>query len=72
MASQINLTALVGQADRDLLVTGLQALWRERVTAWNCACSVVPHGMSAPDRNDFGIAEVDDLLRRLGAAPLKF
>lgn len=71
--TNIDLASLVGQEDRDLLVTGMQALWRERVAAWNTASNfAAQHDREAPDREAFGIDEASEMLRRLGAAPSSF
>jgi hypothetical protein len=57
----------------DLLVLGLQALWRERVTAWRVAGEVAErNGGPPPTQEMFGVEEVDRLLRLLGAGPIKF
>lgn len=57
-------------AERDLLVTGLQALLRERVSAYNATCDACSlSGTTGPDRSVFGIDEVMAALRKLGAAP---
>ena len=70
---ELDLKSLVGEADRTILVTGLQALWRERVAALNCAADVaVQTGSKAPDQQQFGIEEVENMLRRVGAAPHNF
>jgi len=72
---EIDLEGLVGKEDRAILVSGLQALWRERVDAWNCAVVVawtVQKNSEKPDRRQFGIDEVETMLRRVGAAPFKF
>ena len=57
---------LVDKIGPDLIITGLQALRRERISAF-LAASVVSsqRGDPTPNENDFGIAEVDVLLRSL-------
>ncbi len=56
--------------DRELVVIALQALCRERVSAYNAAATVADtSNRNQPDRNDFGIEEVTEALRRIGAAP---
>lgn len=66
----IDLTDMVGKEDRDLIVTAMQALHRERVSAWNSATSYAhQHGMDAPGMELFGINEAATMLRRIGAAP---
>lgn len=58
--------------DRDLIVTALQALWRERTQAYNTAITVSQlNKTEAPKESAFGIAEVNKALRRIGAAPLR-
>lgn len=66
----LDLAALVGQEDRDLLVTALQALWRERVAARAAVASVAQVGAPVADEA-FGIEEVATMLRRVGAAPIR-
>lgn len=58
--------------DRDLIVVALQALCRERVNAYNSsftACSL--SGREIPSEEIFGIGEVTEVLRRIGAAPVR-
>lgn len=58
--------------DRDLVVTALQALWRERVSAFNTATTVAQlNGMEPPKEELFGINEAANALRRVGAAPVR-
>lgn len=68
------MTATIEQVtgnDRDLLVTAFQALHRERVTAFHAACTACElSGKPSPDREQFGIQEASNALRRVGAAPL--
>lgn len=61
---------LIGSApERDLLVTALQALHRERVAAWNAQTSWAnQNGHEALQSNAFGIDQVSTALRRIGAA----
>lgn len=67
------ITDFLSAEDRDLVVSGLQALWRERVTAYNIACDVAARAdLDAPLRSAFGVNEVEGMLRRWGAAPQKF
>ena len=73
MDNELDLKALVGAADRTLLVAGLQALWRERVAARNSAISVaIIQGQVQPKDEMFGIEEVAAMLRRVGSAPSTF
>ncbi|OIK39812.1 MULTISPECIES: hypothetical protein [Citrobacter] len=58
--------------ERTLVVVALQALHRERVTAYGTACTVCDlAGKPSPDRDLFGLDEVDNALRRIGAAPMR-
>jgi len=68
--NELDLISLVGEADRTLLIRGLQALHRERVIAWHSACgAAIDRGNKQPDREMFGLDEVATMLRRVGAAP---
>ena len=58
--------------DRTLVVVALQALHRERLTASNAAftfCHLA--GKTPPPDDIFGLHEVQDALRRIGAAPAR-
>ena len=58
--------------DRTLVVVALQALHRERLTAFNAAftfCQLA--GKTPPPDDIFGLHEVQDALRRIGAAPAR-
>lgn len=69
----LDLTALVGEKTRDLFVTALQALWRERVAAWNVAANIAADRKTEPpERDTFAIDEVSELLRRVGAQPTHY
>lgn len=71
--NNLDLSAMVEAADRELLVAGLQALYRERLAARNAAVSVaIMRGGEQPADQMFGISEVAALLRRVGAAPASF
>jgi hypothetical protein len=73
MDDELNLRKLVSENDRTLLIAGLQALYRERLAAWNAAISVaILAGRKQPGREFFGLAEVAEMLRRVGAAPSSF
>lgn len=66
----IELAELIGQDNRDLIVTAVQALHRERVRAWNTAREHAElAGGTPPSQDVFGLPEVNSMLRRLGAAP---
>lgn len=70
MEKELDLKALVGEADRTMLVAGLQALHRERVAAWNAAVSVaIIRNEKQPAMEQFGLDEVAGMLRRVGAGP---
>ena len=68
--TELDLNTWLGQADRDLLVQGVQALHAQRVAAWN---SQNAHanltGQVALNPGAFGIDEAASMLRRLGAGP---
>ncbi|MGK4353122.1 hypothetical protein ACSMFN_23145 [Enterobacter sichuanensis] len=56
--------------ERTLAIVALQALHRERLTASNAVftvCSLA--GKVQPPEDIFGLREVQDALRRIGAAP---
>lgn len=73
MENELNLKALVSDADRTMLVAGLQALHRERVAAWNAAVSVaIIRNEKQPAMEQFGIDEAAGMLRRVGAAPSSY
>jgi len=59
--------------DRDLVVTALQALWRERNQALRSAENVAElRREAAPDPRLFGVSEVTQALKACGAAPMPF
>ncbi|MGX5057123.1 hypothetical protein ACWKX9_26410 [Enterobacter asburiae] len=56
--------------ERTLVILALQALHRQRVSAYNStltACSL--SGKTPPPDDIFGLHEVQEALRRIGAAP---
>ncbi|WP_154878170.1 hypothetical protein [Enterobacter hormaechei] len=56
--------------ERTLVIVALQALYRQRVSAYNStltACSL--SGKTSPQDDIFGLHEVQEALRRIGAAP---
>ncbi|EBD5844866.1 hypothetical protein C3D14_17885 [Salmonella enterica] len=58
--------------ERDLLIVSLQSLHRERVSSFNAVCTACSlSGENAPPMSLFGIDEVTDALRRLGALPIR-
>lgn len=58
--------------DRTLVVVALQALYRERLTASKAAFTVCQlAGRKPPGDEVFGLREVQDALRRIGAAPAR-
>lgn len=66
--NSMQLEELTGD-ERTLVVVALQALHRERLTASNAVftvCSLA--GKEQPPEDIFGLREVQDALRRLGAA----
>lgn len=55
---------------RDLIVVALQSLHRERVTAYNAACTAYYlAGKPSPDEDLFGLNESSAALRSVGAGP---
>lgn len=73
MGNELDLRTMVGEADRTLLVAGLQAMHRERLAAYNAAVSVaIIRGDRHPPKAMFGLDEVQTMLRRVGAAPASF
>lgn len=70
MEAQLDLEKLVGKADRDLLVQGMQALHDQRVAAWksqNAHAQLT--GQMTLNQEAFGIDHAAAMLRRLGASP---
>ena len=58
--------------ERTLVVVALQALFRERLTASNAVFTVCSRsGKEQPPEDIFGLREVEDALRRIGAAPAR-
>lgn len=58
--------------ERTLVILALQALHRERLSASNAVftvCSLA--GKEQPPEDIFGLREVQDALRRIGAAPAR-
>lgn len=68
--AKLDLEKLIGKADRDLFVLGMQALHAQRVAAWN-AQNAHAHltGQTALNAVAFGLDAAAAMLRRLGAAP---
>lgn len=67
----MQLEELTGE-ERTLVVLALQALHRERLTASNAVlttCSLA--GKEQPSEEIFGLREVQDALRHMGAAPVR-
>lgn len=61
------------ELNRDLIITALQALWRERNHALRTAENVAElRRAAAPDPAMFGVDEVTQALRDCGAAPMPF
>lgn len=58
--------------ERDLVVVALQALHRERVTAYAAACTACDlAGRDRPDDVFFGFDEITGALRLIGAVPVR-
>lgn len=58
--------------ERTLVVVALQALYRERLTASNTVFTVCNlTGKQQPPEDIFGLGEVQDALRRIGAGPVR-
>lgn len=58
--------------ERPLVVVALQALFRERLSASNAVFTVCSlSGKEQPPEDIFGLREVEDALRRIGAAPAR-
>lgn len=65
-----DLQAALPRAERDFVVHALQALWRERVSAFQVTERVSIERNAPPvDRSSLGIEEAAHMLRRFGAAP---
>ncbi len=71
MAEQ-HISDLVTGKQRDIIVRGLQALWRERTQAWNLACDLELNKDKVISRVEFGIPEVVEELRKWGAEPQNY
>lgn len=70
MNDELNLRALLSVNDSTMMIVALQALHRERAAAWNAAISVaIMRKHPQPERELFGLADVETMLRRVGAAP---
>ena len=58
--------------ERTLVVVALQALFRERLSASHAVLTVCSlSGKEQPPEDIFGLREVEDALRRIGAAPAR-
>ena len=58
--------------ERTLVVVALQALFRERLSASNAVFTVCSLSRKEqPPEDIFGLREVEDALRRIGAAPAR-
>lgn len=65
-----DLQDLLPKAERDLVVEGLQALWRERKTALHTSeVSAQLHGGAPLGWSDLGLDQVGEILRRFGSVP---
>lgn len=67
-----DISNLIMGKQRDMIVRGLQALWRERVTSFNLACDLGHNKGKRLELESFGVPEVEDELRKWGAAPQKY
>lgn len=53
--------------EKQILLEGLQALYRERLTAFNVTSSIaVKYGKQMPTRGDFEIPLIEKMIRRSG------
>jgi hypothetical protein len=69
--NQFDLESLVGNANRILIIRGLQALHRDRVDAWNLLSGIaIDRGIEPPAIQLFAVQEVSDLLKSIGAGPM--
>lgn len=69
--NSMQLEELTGD-ERTLVVVALQALFRERLSASNAVFTVCSlSGKEQPPEDIFGLREVEDALRRIGAAPAR-
>ena len=69
--NRMQLEDLTGD-ERTLVVVALQALFRERLSASNAVFTVCSlSGQEQPPEDIFGLREVEDALRRIGAAPAR-
>jgi hypothetical protein len=58
------------KSERGLSIEALQALWRERMSAYHIAgCVAIERNAATVDYSAFGIENVAQMLRRFGAAP---
>lgn len=70
MMKELDLERLIGKADRDMLVHGMQALHEQRVAAWKSQNAYARStGQVVLDQAAFGIDAAASMLQRLGAAP---
>ena len=62
----------LSKTDRDLIITALQSLHRERTTAFNAVLThCVLNNLPTPKNELFGIDEVTTALRDVGALPVR-
>lgn len=58
--------------ERTLIVVALQSLHRERINSYNAACTACSlAGKDWPSQDIFGVDEVTEALRQIGAAPMR-
>ncbi len=73
MEEPLDIRAFAGEKDGELLIAGLQALHRERVSALRSVeLTSHLHGTAGTKEEIFGLDEVHELLRRVGATTSHF
>ncbi|MHB9832748.1 hypothetical protein [Pseudomonas savastanoi] len=70
--SPVTMIEGLSDAERELVIKGLQALRRERGFAWNVACDVaaLSNVTVSPSLSLYGITEIEHLARRFGGSAL--
>ncbi|MCK0551442.1 hypothetical protein [Pseudomonas syringae] len=67
--SPVTMIEGLSDAERELVIKGLQALRRERGFAWNVACDVAARS-NVTVSPSYGITEIEHLARRFGGSAL--
>lgn len=67
-----HISDLISGNERELIIRALQALWRERISAYNLACDLKQSNGKRLKSEDFGVPEVEDALRKWGATTQKY